>query len=145
MAGDRERVGPLFRYMYGLTSPPVLEAVPVDVEIGALGVGGDPIIHHHYEVLAWLRARLSWIRSFSKFAQRWAYLANTPCVTPHSGGIDLSLARACRRFVYSPTYWPCKLAAPSACNAGSVMELLASSLLLANERIMKELLPARGT
>ena len=53
-----------------LTSPPVLEAVPVDVEIGALGVGGDPIIHHHYEVLAWLRARLSWIRSFSKFAQR---------------------------------------------------------------------------
>ena len=36
-----------------LTSPPVLEAVLVDVEkIGALGVGGDPIIHHHYEVLA---------------------------------------------------------------------------------------------
>ena len=24
---------------------------------------------------------------------------------PHLGGIDLSLARACRRFVYSPTYY----------------------------------------
>ena len=57
-----------------LTSPPVLEAVLVDFEIGALGVGGDPIIHHHYEVLAWLRVRLSRLRSFSKLAQRWAHL-----------------------------------------------------------------------
>ena len=45
---------------------------------------------------------------------------HAPCSKPHSGGMDLSLARACWRFVYSPTYEVCKLAAPSACNASSV-------------------------
>ena len=68
MAGDQERV--VSWAPVSLASPPVLEAVLVDVEIGALGVGGEPIIHHHYEVVAWLRARLSWIRFFSKFAQQ---------------------------------------------------------------------------
>ena len=46
MAGDRERVGPLF-------------GVLADVESG-VWVGAGPIIQHQYEALAiWLRPRLS--------------------------------------------------------------------------------------
>ena len=77
-------------------------------------VGAGLIIQHHYEVLAWLRTRLSWLPR----------------------GRSSIVARACRRFGYLPTYQACKIGTPNACNAGSVKGPVSASmsLLLANER-----------
>ena len=47
------------------------------------------------------------------------------------------LARACRRFVYSPTYSACKLAAPNACHASPVTGPISDNRFYSQ---MKELL-----
>ena len=58
VAGDRQRVLPLF-------------GVLADIEIRGFWAGGGPIIHHHYEVLAWLRTRLSWLHPLSGWSSIW--------------------------------------------------------------------------
>ena len=64
----RRGLGPCF----DMTSPPVDGTVLADVETGAFGlVVTLYVTHHHYEVLAWLRTRLSWLHPRPKPTLRW--------------------------------------------------------------------------